>query len=246
MHPAPPPPRRLRRRVFFSHQRTAELEGSSEYVAFQRMAHAAALAFLDQSCHLCMHPKFGTWLSLRACVVFDDVPFTEPLPAPLANPLELDRATQRYVELAMQSALHNTSTRWHLEEVDVEAAVATMLDAANEEAHPADEEPPTNAPSPLAAAAGVLGTLRRTSMDVPPPCMHAVRASWKKWVAVRDAPCSGHFWRYPNEMIEYHYTGDRATLALALKRRGLLPAPPSPERHDLPKAMGRLGVTECM
>ena len=34
----------------------------------------------------------------------------------------------------------------------------------------------------------------------------AVCKRWRKWVAVRDAPCPGHSWRYSACQIEYHYT----------------------------------------
>lgn len=51
--PWPSPPSRLSRRVYWSHRRTDDLEGSSpegasEHVAFQRMAHFAGLAYLDE------------------------------------------------------------------------------------------------------------------------------------------------------------------------------------------------------
>ena len=39
-----------------------------------------------------------------------------------------------------------------------------------------------------------------------------MRSRWQRWVAVRDAPCPGHPWRYCPAMLQYHYTGDCACL----------------------------------
>jgi hypothetical protein len=56
-----------------SHRRTDDLEAppgggpASEHVALQRMAHHSGLAYLDHVSHLCLHPRFGPWFSLR-CV----------------------------------------------------------------------------------------------------------------------------------------------------------------------------------
>ena len=43
-----------------------------------------------------------------------------------------------------------------------------------------------------------------------PPSPVAMRQQWQKWVAVRDAHCAGHPWRYSKHQLAYHYTqGDR-------------------------------------
>ncbi|GBG73028.1 hypothetical protein CBR_g12747 [Chara braunii] len=55
-------------------------------IAIQRMAHIAGVAFLDQVSHLCLHPQFGPWFSLRAVLVFDLEPPTIR-PRELKNPL---------------------------------------------------------------------------------------------------------------------------------------------------------------
>ncbi|KAK9813724.1 hypothetical protein WJX73_005448 [Symbiochloris irregularis] len=47
-----------------------------------------------------------------------------------------------------------------------------------------------------------------------------MRRRWRKWVAVRDAPSPGHPWRYPEDMITYHYTSNKGVLAEAVKRFG--------------------------
>jgi hypothetical protein len=38
------------------------------------------------------------------------------------------------------------------------------------------------------------------------PSPEAVRQQWHKWVAVRDAHCAGHPWRYSKHQLAYHYT----------------------------------------
>lgn len=38
-------------------------------VAMQRVAEAAGMAELDHCTHLCVHPTYGTWISLRAVIV---------------------------------------------------------------------------------------------------------------------------------------------------------------------------------
>lgn len=41
---------------------------------------AIGLAHLDTASHLCLHPKYGPWFSLRAVLVFDGVAFQGELP----------------------------------------------------------------------------------------------------------------------------------------------------------------------
>ena len=62
-------------RIFFGHDEPAAGEGS-RFVAMQRAASAAGLAYLDAGSHLCLHPKFGPWFALRATLVFDAVEYT--------------------------------------------------------------------------------------------------------------------------------------------------------------------------
>jgi methylmalonic aciduria homocystinuria type C protein len=52
-------------------------------VAMQRLAHVAGLAWLAPS-HLCVHPRFGPWIALRAAVVIDveGPPPQTPIAAP--------------------------------------------------------------------------------------------------------------------------------------------------------------------
>ena len=62
-------------RMFFGHDEPADGEGS-RFVAMQRAASAAGLAYLDAGSHLCLHPRFGPWFALRATLVFDAVEYT--------------------------------------------------------------------------------------------------------------------------------------------------------------------------
>lgn len=47
------------------------LYSSGRVLSFQRLAHESGLAFLNPACHLCVHPVYGPWISLRAVVVLD-------------------------------------------------------------------------------------------------------------------------------------------------------------------------------
>jgi hypothetical protein len=68
-------------RLYWSHRRAADLEpppgggAASEHVALQRMAHHSGLAFLDHGSHLCLHPRYGPWFSLRCAIILDDTPY---------------------------------------------------------------------------------------------------------------------------------------------------------------------------
>ena len=43
--------------------------------------------------------------------------------------------------------------------------------------------------------------------------------TWLKWVAVRDAICPCHPWRYCEQQLEYHYTKDKSVLESAVAKR---------------------------
>lgn len=87
-------------RVFWSHRQAAGLEGGTGYVAIQRAAAASGLAYLDQIAHLCVHPEYGPWFSLRALLVFDDVPFLQPQPPPLPDPTSSEAKARAAAALA--------------------------------------------------------------------------------------------------------------------------------------------------
>lgn len=71
------------------------------------MAHAAGIVYMDEISHLCLHPKFGPWIGLRCALVFDDVKYTGPQKAPLAN--WLCPSTQQYIQMAMKCAQRELS-----------------------------------------------------------------------------------------------------------------------------------------
>jgi hypothetical protein len=76
-------------RVFWSHS-LVDLQGGPGYVALQRMAACAGLAYLDEVSHLSLSKPYGPWFALRCAVVFDGVAATgglSDMPAPLANPM---------------------------------------------------------------------------------------------------------------------------------------------------------------
>lgn len=65
---APPPSR-----IIWSHV-PEDLGG--QYVAMQHLAAAIGFAYLDNTSHLCLHPKHGPWFSMRAVLVWDDITYT--------------------------------------------------------------------------------------------------------------------------------------------------------------------------
>lgn len=68
---------------------------------------------------------------------------------------------------------------------------------------------PTNTLSPSSSTSSV-------GSDDEAPTAEAVRASWEKWVAVRDAPYPGHPRRFSKDQLEYHYTHNKAVLQRAV------------------------------
>lgn len=78
---------------------------------------------------------------------------------------------------------------------------------------------PTSAAFYRAASTGSLPLPESSSSsgsDEDAPTAEAVRASWEKWVAVRDAPCPGHPRRFSKDQLEYHYTHNKAVLQRAV------------------------------
>lgn len=63
-------------RIYWSHAPSDDLVGGPGFLPLQRLADCIGLAYLDPISHLCLHPKFGPWLSMRAVLVFDGVTYT--------------------------------------------------------------------------------------------------------------------------------------------------------------------------
>ncbi|CAG8473843.1 955_t:CDS:2, partial [Dentiscutata erythropus] len=59
-----------------------------KFVAFQRLAQDAGLAYYNKTCFLCVHEEFGPWFGLRAVITFDieGPPNDSFLFPPLKNP----------------------------------------------------------------------------------------------------------------------------------------------------------------
>eukprot|EP00890_Picochlorum_soloecismus_P000230 jgi/Picsp_1/1207/NSC_04688-R1_protein len=77
--------------TIWSHEEI-ELKGSKTgYVAFQRMASVCGLAFFDTDhSHLSIHPKFGSWYSIRCAILFHDIACTLEKPERIPNPFSMD------------------------------------------------------------------------------------------------------------------------------------------------------------
>jgi len=121
-------------------------------VALQRLAALAGLAALAPS-HLCVHPRFGPWIALRAAVV-----------------------------------------------VDVDGPVGATAAPAHQ---------------PCDCATGCGPALTRALAAGPPRDADELRERWRLWLAVRDACPVGRDYRYGDDQLRYHYTGDRAALPVA-------------------------------
>eukprot|EP00884_Botryococcus_braunii_P008437 jgi/Botrbrau1/17595/Bobra.0166s0035.1 len=106
-------------RCYWAHHVSDDLSGGPGYVAIQRLAAAIGLAYLDPTCHLCMHPKYGPWFALRCILVFDELDYQGAQNGPVACPL--DNTTKEYVRMAMRSAERAASTE--LEGKDNKASI---------------------------------------------------------------------------------------------------------------------------
>ncbi len=153
-------------KIYWSHT-TANLRGGEGFVAMQRMAECAGLAYLDHTCHLSFHPTYGPWFSLRCAIVFSNklgnldcsLEMLRRKPTPLPCPLSEETM------------------------LEVKAAAEVAFSSNDDE-----------------------------TMKEKLPGMKDVRAGWEKWLAVRDTAAPGHPYRYSNDQILYHYTGDRKLL----------------------------------
>lgn len=202
------------------------------------MAHAAGVAVLEQNSHLCVHPKYGPWIALRCALVFDGVRYTEPQTVPRMNPLSV--STQQYIQMAMRTALRKPSL--NLEDAGqaghgpvcvLHGACMYQRDKANylHDLHSVTALLAGHCPSDILQPAvemrvmhieyalslsgmngpkHLAGCFAETS---PKPCN-----AWLKWVAVRDAICPCHPWRYCEQQLEYHYTKDKSVLESAEAR----------------------------
>ena len=89
-------------RVFWATDMTA-----GKLVAIQRLAHVAGLAYLEETTHQSVHPKFGPWCAFRAAIVFDNVagPEGDELPNALRCPVSEENIAN--AKGAFEAALEN-------------------------------------------------------------------------------------------------------------------------------------------
>ena len=179
-------------------------------VAFQRLCHLSGMAYLSQTSHLCIHPRFGPWTALRA-VVLVAVETAAPAGQETAdleagadwgggdnNAGEEEKAGHSSSVLGAASSAHSTPS----------GAVSGA---------PTAPKAPPLLPCPVTAAMEAEATERMT------PALDAAKSgsaeAWKSWLAVRDAYQSDSWdaHRYSDEQILYHYTKDRAILSAAVR-----------------------------
>lgn len=92
---------------YFSHRKYAEF--GENYVPIQRLAHACGLSFLSEECHMCLHPKFGPWFSLRAVVLFSSVQYDgQDRPPPT---LRLTETGKRQLKAQLDKAVQSMDRR---------------------------------------------------------------------------------------------------------------------------------------
>eukprot|EP00873_Tetraselmis_striata_P004403 jgi/Tetstr1/424667/TSEL_015189.t1 len=92
-------------KVFWSNDKHEGLQGGTGYVSVQRLAAGLGLCYLDSHSHLCLHPVYGSWWSLRGFVLMDGMTFDAPggypsVPSPLTP--ELERAVADALTEAMK------------------------------------------------------------------------------------------------------------------------------------------------
>lgn len=100
-------PIRVRHQARWAHARL------SRFVAVQRAAYAAGLAF-HAPCRLAIHPRHGLWIGLRAVIAFDlEAPRVAGVPALIepADPHPCERCAERPCLPAFESALAATGGR---------------------------------------------------------------------------------------------------------------------------------------
>lgn len=108
-------------RVIFSHAKTRHVQDAEpNYVIFQRAAVSAGLAWFDPVSHLLVHPAHGSWLALRALVIFDDVAVDAGAQAP-SVPCPLSDEQRGVVAAAVERAIEVSSRGQGAGAVDHEA-----------------------------------------------------------------------------------------------------------------------------
>lgn len=83
-------------------------------VALQQIADCSGFAYLDTDLHLCIHQKYGTWFSLRAVYVFENVACEQAQPTSLRNPLTTKekKRVKEVIEEIVQAKWKVPWTKW--------------------------------------------------------------------------------------------------------------------------------------
>lgn len=221
-------------RIYWSHKPATDLAGGAPFVAMQRLAAAIGMAYLDEASHLCLHPKHGPWFSMRAVLLWDDIVYSgmsaistsldispvinhpsitpEPCPPPLPN--TLSRKTEQYVRFVARCA-RNSLTGCDLSPLGSPTSAAFYRAASTGSLSlngPHNNNNNNNGQSTLLPSSSTSSVGSEEEV----PTAEAVRTSWEKWVAVRDAPCPGHPRRFSRDQLEYHYTHNKAALQRAV------------------------------
>ena len=99
-------------RIFWAHKSYETRRGGGRgFLAFQRLAECAGMAYLDHISHLSIHPTYGSWYSLRCAVVFDTIVAEFIQPDPLPDPFMNATAASRHaVREAFENAQKSLST----------------------------------------------------------------------------------------------------------------------------------------
>lgn len=91
-------------KVYWGNDRHEGLEGGEGYVSVQRLAEGVGLCYLDSNTHLCMHPVYGSWFSLRGFLLMDGLVFdTQTTYDSVPNPLTAQQ--EKRVADAIQEAM---------------------------------------------------------------------------------------------------------------------------------------------
>ncbi|KAF0504793.1 hypothetical protein F8M41_019464 [Gigaspora margarita] len=169
-----------------------------KFVAFQRLAQDAGLAYYNRSCFLCVHEEFGPWFGLRAVITFDieGPPNESYLFPPLKNPYPKGDAL---LKLKITEILGTKNHNYH--------QLVTPT-------HSSDSE--------FAEIKPVFD-----DDDKKKKFMNSRdNAKWYEWVELRDI-ASGFMtkdnlekYRYPEEQIKYHYTHNLKLLQELCKKLG--------------------------
>ncbi|CAG8757986.1 33931_t:CDS:2, partial [Racocetra persica] len=155
-----------------------------KFVAFQRLAQDAGLAYYNRSCFLCVHKEFGPWFALRAVVTLDIEGPTDDsyLFPPLKNPYPEGDAL---LKLKMAKILGTENHNYHQS--------ASL-------SHSVKYEP---AETKTSLDNNIIQKNFMNSRD---------NTEWYEWVELRDiasgfmTKCNLEKYRYSEEQIEYHYT----------------------------------------